>query len=185
MSNKHSLTLFEVCWRICERVCRVLTNGKTPLQSINLILYCNYYLLLLTNKKTMNDDDYKVAGEVRGCDDKVENCLSNLKMKRERDPVSRGDKECRKEARYLYDDIRFLLQLQKESIEQESEKKYTQGELQDAVYRAVGLVRDTYKEQNHNNLIDKFKEEVREIIEDGETAKGELFDEICQKMLNI
>ena len=94
----------------------------------------------------MNDDDYKVAGEVRGCDDKVENCLSNLKMKRERDPVSRGDKECRKEARYLYDDIRFLLQLQKESIEEESEKKYTHDQVQDIVYRVVELVRQTYKE---------------------------------------
>ena len=47
--------------------------------------------------------------------DNVEACLSDLKMRRERDPISRGDREIRREARYTYEDIRYLLELQKES----------------------------------------------------------------------
>ena len=48
--------------------------------------------------------------------DNVEECLSDLKMRRERDPISRIDREIRREARYTYEDIRYLLELQKESI---------------------------------------------------------------------
>tara|TARA_R110001583_G_scaffold11348_1_gene51469 strand:+ start:1671 stop:1922 length:252 start_codon:yes stop_codon:yes gene_type:complete len=48
--------------------------------------------------------------------DNVEACLSDLKMRRERDPISRIDREIRREARYTYEDIRYLLELQKESI---------------------------------------------------------------------
>lgn len=42
--------------------------------------------------------------------------IANLKLMRERDPVSKGDKEVRKEARYTYEDIQYLLQLQVELI---------------------------------------------------------------------
>jgi len=45
-----------------------------------------------------------------------ERVLSDLKMRRERDPISRGDREIRREARYTYEDILYLLELQKESI---------------------------------------------------------------------
>tara|TARA_R110000744_G_scaffold341746_1_gene446944 strand:- start:249 stop:467 length:219 start_codon:yes stop_codon:yes gene_type:complete len=44
----------------------------------------------------------------------LQQVLTNLKMRRARDPISKEDREIRQEARYTFDDILYLLQLQKE-----------------------------------------------------------------------
>ncbi len=97
--------------------------------------------------------------------------------------------------RYSYEQVRELLDLQRSSVAEQINSlnnsidklhnqitEWTKKPFNVAVELEVEVNDD---EDEETNVIEKFQQDIREIIEDGETAKGKLFDEILQKMLNI
>tara|TARA_R110002096_G_scaffold103642_1_gene228346 strand:+ start:186 stop:476 length:291 start_codon:yes stop_codon:yes gene_type:complete len=82
---------------------------------------------------------------------------------------------------YTYSEVRDLLDTQRQSDYETIEKmSATIDQLNIQILEMI----ENEKESN-SNIINEFKEEVKEIMECGETAKGKLFDEILQNLLNV
>ena len=94
---------------------------------------------------------------------------------------------------YSYEQVRELLDLQRSSVAEQInslnnsiDKLHNQiTELTKKPFNVEVELEVEVNDDEETNVIEKFQQDIREIIEDGETAKGKLFDEILQKMLNI
>tara|TARA_R110002153_G_scaffold48300_1_gene136303 strand:+ start:29 stop:334 length:306 start_codon:yes stop_codon:yes gene_type:complete len=94
---------------------------------------------------------------------------------------------------YSYEQVRELLDLQRLSVVEQInslnnsiDKLHNQiTELTKKPFNVEVELEVEVNDDEETNVIEKFQQDIREIIEDGETAKGKLFDEILQKMLNI